>query len=685
MNPGGPGGLGGLGYPAGPGAGGGGQLCPVCRWPGLDLTTCGRCGWELLGGYVAGPASAEDERKLADLLAAERRRHDLLAAVRAAGPGSLRDQGLLDRLARLARGGPVTPDQIGAAVAEIDSREPPLAATTAGVGFTLARLVAAETDGIAFIEIGPDAVAVETLTTDDLGAPVRKGRAERLEWSWVLPMLPGDAGLRRLRLAGGVGTTERGGRDIPAADPAVLAAAVVDAIPQMIARLMAAAADGLHRHPGWAGDSASPRQAAPRLDTVLVRRTRGWPVLELAAAHARMALRPAAEIAGPHTGTLADVVDGIARRAPLRYAYDLMLVAVDPRSGTIRADPYPLFPAGTVVHRHDRRTAAVSVIAPAHAASTLALPVVARRGKDVAAWPLVHMAAIDGRAAGPTQLRIMLSGPGYVSVRSTPGLLSGSVKVPGWPQAWTGAPSRLPREAALDLVLLVELGGAAETVGTRVRLARSVVEGLAGLDARIAAVGYRDHFGPHKINVLGPEALIVGCGMSHAAVLRETFAKRPWWQAVQVKDDHGAPLEDALHLVGRPEWAWRPGARHVLLVFGSRPPHPPKVGPYGGPILPCPHRFGWQETLDRLRREQAVECLAVLDEPRRGSTIEPSDYAEDAWKQFGAQGSFTARSTTAEHLAQVVGISRGAKTARLCLAALAGVTSPQRGKGEGGR
>ena len=84
MNPGGPGSLGGPGYPGGPGAEGGGQLCPVCRWPGLDLTTCGRCGWELLGGYVAGPASAEDERKLADLLAAERRRHDLLAAVRAA-------------------------------------------------------------------------------------------------------------------------------------------------------------------------------------------------------------------------------------------------------------------------------------------------------------------------------------------------------------------------------------------------------------------------------------------------------------------------------------------------------------------------------------------------------------------------------------------------------------------------
>jgi hypothetical protein len=661
----------------------------VCRWPYGDAITCGQCGWELLGGYIAGPASPDDERRLADLLAAERRRHDLLAAARAAGSGTHRDLELLALLATLARGAPPTPDQIGAAVAEIDSREPPLAATTVGVGFTLTRLVAGEIDGIAFIEIGPDAVSVETLVVDDLGEPVRGARAEPLEWSWVLPMLPDDTSLRRLRLAGGIGIAGKGGREDqpgPPADPAVLAAAVVDSMPQMIGRLMTEVAAALRRHPRWAGGSGSSSRASPRLDTVLVRRTRGWPVLELITERARVAMRPVAEIASLQTGPLANVVDDIARRAPLRYSYDLVLVKVDPRSGTIHADPHPLFPAGTAVHRHDRQTASAAVIAPAHAASTLALPVVARRGTDLARWPLVHMAAMDGRTTVPTQLRIVLSGPGHVTVSGIPGLLSGSVKVPAWPGAWIGAPRRLPREVSLDLVLLVELGGAAATVASRVRLARGVAEGLAaGVDARMAVVGYRDHSGRHRIDapVHHRDALLVGCGMGGATALRSAFAKPAWWRAVKVNDDQAAPLEDALHLLGQPRWVWRPGARHVLLVFGSRPPHPPKMDREGSVTQPCPHRFGWHETLDRLRREQAVECLAVLDEPRAGT--QPSHYAEHAWKQFGAQGSFTARSTTAEHLAQVVGISSGGGTARLCLAARAGVASPGRGREEGGR
>jgi hypothetical protein len=686
---------------------GAGQECPVCRSPDRDTAVCPHCGWELRGGYVAGHPSSSDERALADRLAVQCQRHDLRAAARASGSGSGRDLELLSRLARLARGGAPSAAAIRAAIAEVDSDEPPMATARAGMGFALTRLVAEETDAIAFIEIAPDGVSVETLVVDDLHVPVRKPGGTSLGWASVLPVLPADAGLRWLRLAGGIGISaemppeanlipamagaggphDMAGRPPSPADPAILAAAVEESMPHVLTRLMAAAAAGLrpgHRTPA---DSGSGRTGAPpRVDTVLVRRTQHWPLLELAEARVRVALRPVAEIAAPlAAGTLADLAGEAACRAPLRYAYDLILVAVDPDSGVVRPDPYPLFAAGTVVRPHHRQTSTVAVMAPARAASKLALPIVARRGTDLTAQPLIQMAAIDGTAVGPTRLQVRLNGPGQLSVRGRPGLLPRAGDVPGWPGSVTSLPPRLLRTLAVDLILLVELGGAPAAVAARVRLARGLASTLAGApDARIAVIGYRDHFGRHRIDAAppDPEALVVGSGMASGAALSSTLNKSAWWQAVPVNDDHAAPLEDALQLVGHHEWAWRSGARHVLLVLGSRPPHPPQADPLGSVTQPCPHRFSWWNTLAQLRRDQAVECLAVLDRPTAGAPA--SSYAANAWKQLGAEGRFTAGSTTVEHLAQVVGTASSAGAARLSLAARASVTSP-RGRGEDSR
>lgn len=686
---------------------GDGQVCPVCRWPDPGAAVCGQCGWELLGGYVAGHASADDERELADLLAVQRRRHDLRAAARAAGSGSGRDTELLSRLARLARGAPPTAAAIRAAIAEIDREEPPMATTMAGVSFALTRLVGGESDAIAFVEIGRDAVSVETLVADDLGVAARKPGGESLGWESVLPVLPADAGLSWLRLAGGIGVSVEtrhdpdpaspqmavvgaprhvAGRPPSLADPALLAEALEQSMRHVLTRLMAGAGAGLRRGQERE-DSIPPRQGRARLDTILVRRTAHWPLLERAAVQARAALHPVAEIAAPlPAGTLVDLVDEVARRAPLRYAYDLILVAVDPVSGAVKHETCPLFAAGTAVMPHGRQVATVAVMPPAHASAKLALPIVARRGTDLATRPLVQLAAMDGAAVAPTRLQVRLNGPGQLSVRGIPGLLPRAEAVAGWPGSYTGLPRRLPRALALDLILLVELGGSAATVAARVDLARSLADSFASsAAARIAVVGYRDHFGRHRVDapLPDPEALVVGCGMSRGAGLRSAFARSGWWQAVPVNDDHAAPLEDALYMIGRPDWAWRPGARHVLLVVGSRPPHPPKADTQGSVIQPCPHRFRWWDILLRLRSEQAVECLAVVDGP---GAVEPvSDYADGAWKQLGAQGSFVAQSTTAEHLAQVVGIATGAGTARISLAARANATSPPRGRGEGNR
>ena len=41
-------------------------------------------------------------------------------------------------------------------------------------------------------------------------------------------------------------------------------------------------------------------------------------------------------MAAPDAGVLADIVEDVAARAPLRYGYDLMLVDVEQRTGIVR-------------------------------------------------------------------------------------------------------------------------------------------------------------------------------------------------------------------------------------------------------------------------------------------------------------------------------------------------------------
>jgi hypothetical protein len=682
-------------------AAGTGEVCPICRWPDQGSAVCGRCGWELIGGYVLGPATAADWLNLAARLADRQRNYDLRAAARAAGVAESRDQALLARLAGLARGGPPRPEQIEEAIAQVDGEDPPPGISSAGTVFALTRLVAGKTDAIAFVEIGPDAVSVETLVVDALGVPARLV-GDSLPWIAILPLLPSDTDLRYLRMAGGVGRG-RSGRDADMkpedADPAALIAAVDDAIKPVLARLTAAAsaAAAIGRVDRASDDpGSSPHSAPHRLDTVLVQRTHRWPLLDAAVARGSAVMRPVAEIvAAPDSGTLAEVVESVAARAPLRYGYDLVLVEVDRRTGAVRPRPHELFPAGVAVlpGAPPVKTVEISPV-PGHAAKQLALPIVARRGpvanfRDLLALkeqrPLITMAALDGTIEGPVQLRVRLTKPGLLRALAAPELFPPDAESAGWPALigelpeWllSAALSSAPLASAgsLDLVLLVELGGVGEdAVAARVRLASGVVRAFRDAPAvRIAVMGYRDHFGKHRADAIAmrgkeKEALVVGCGLSTAAGAQSMFQRPERWQAVPVGDDHAAPIEDALLIVGRLR-GWRPDARHVLVVLGRRPPHPAKAGRFGDVMLPCPHRCSWQDALGRLRHEQAVECFAVLD--RRP---EPG-YAEQAWRQFGAQGHFWSGSTTAQVVARTIGLARQPGT-RLRLATLVDAASP---------
>jgi hypothetical protein len=672
----------------------------VCRWPDGNAAVCGKCGWQLLGDYALGPATWFDQREFDARLADRRRAHDLRAAVRAAGGSGERDQDRLARLAGLARHGPPPPEQVDQARAAVDRADPPVVPGQPGVGFALTRLVSGQTEAIAFVEVGPDAIAVQTLVAGPLGVPVPLAGGS-LPWTAVLPLLPDDEDLCYLRMAGGIGEpgggSDGGGSDGDGPDrypatPAALLAAVDEAVIPALSGLMAAAAAGaMTGLPAVTG--GQPWQAPHRLDTVLVRRTLRWPVLDAALRRARAVLRPVAEmVVAGSAGGLASVIADVAGQAPLRYGYDLVLVHVDQDSRAVEIRPRPLFPAGAAVRPGAETTVPVEVAAvPGHAEEWLALPIVAARGRvrnlrDPAVLgenrPLVTMAAMDGAATGTTTLRISLLGPGKLAVSATPRLLPEGQVQAGWPAMISGLPERLPpkNQAAaggLDLVLLVELGGDRQTVATRVRLARAVVEAFRGAPAvRIALAGYRDHFGRHRLDAINEpdqeaEALVVGCGLTAPVQAQKLFREADRWKEVPIGDNRAAPIEDALKMIAGSKWGWRRQARHVLLVIGARPPHPRKEGPYGDTPLPCPHAFSWRYSFDRLRQEQAIECFAVLD---RAQT---SSYADQAWKRLGAQGVYPAGSVTAGQLARLVGTTPQAAVARVQLAMYAGPESDQ--------
>lgn len=709
--------------------------CPVCRWPGQRGSgPCEHCGWLHGTARFAGTGITLEDR-FGHALADCQREHDLVALARAAR-GREKDSALRARLAPLVRGTPPDATQIDQAIQRADQEDRHPAASSPGLGFVLTRLVAAKTDAVAFIEIGRDAISVRTLTVTEKGT-LADQVSDSLPWSSLLPLLPADVGLRYLRMAGGVGVRSRESTVIhparaerarvgPADDdtgPAGLLNAVNDAITPALTRLMAAssaaAAPGRRGRPasdsgdrdipghdwstrravpaGRRGSPGFPGRGAHRVDTILVRRTHAWPLLEEAAARARAVLRPVAEIVALDTRTLADVVAGATARAPLRHSYDLVLARVDREGGAISPVTCRLFPAGMSVASGGPGCVRAIELAPAdeHGSAEVVLPVVERRGPvpdigdlSVVAerWPLVRMSsvAVD---SGSFTLRVRLTGPGKLELVAMPGRPAADVQAPSWPQVLAEVPDRLsPSSPEVDLVVLIELGDAGDgIVADRVALARDLVTEFGHEpEARVAVLGYRDHFGKHRVDAIaGPnavedEALIVGCGLSSPAGALAVLSRQRLWRQVPINDRHAAPVECALGPLLAAKFGWRQGARHTLIIIGRRPPHPERASADGDVMLPCPHHHSWHRMLAKLRRRQALECLAVLD----GHPDSP--YAQQAWELLAERGTrrLGTAATTSEQLKQATGMPE--RIARRQLATLAKAGSPtERGKETG--
>ena len=186
---------------------------------------------------------------------------------------------LLAWLGGVVRGGPLKPGQMAQAMARLTTEEPP-PVSRAGVIFALTRLVAGKSSAIAFVEIGPDAVSLQTLVVDGLGNPVQLD-GESLAWPEIIPLPRGNLGLLYLRMAGGVGIALDEDENV---GPPALITAFGDGILPVLARFTEAAAKSaaLAR-----ADRAPEERLACRpiyWTPLLVRRTHNWPSLDAAAA-----------------------------------------------------------------------------------------------------------------------------------------------------------------------------------------------------------------------------------------------------------------------------------------------------------------------------------------------------------------------------------------------------------------
>jgi hypothetical protein len=594
---------------------------------------CEQCGTVLRSGYVVGLPTPDDVRAYAAKLAADQRRYDLNAAALASVG---RSHALREQMVRLCRGEPagaLAGIEAGKLTANVTPAQAPSAA---GVGFPLARLVAGETAAIVFLEIGPDGIAVETLAGQPDELP-RRAASVGMKWPDLVPDLPGDSeALRLFRLAGGIGTGWPG-------NPKALADVMADAARGAAATLLANVSAAVGEEAGpWGVPEAS-------LDHVLVLRTSGWPALTAAANGAREVLAPVAEIVDLDGGALPLVVERIARGAPLRHEYALALAARGPL-GRLQLDPYPLFPAGTVFQQHNWPHAQVDVRAIFPGVRRLVLPVVARTGEDQDGWKEVGRAIVDARSGARVTVRVRFDRPGAVTFRS-PAPLADDPSVPHWPELRQAFPRRMPSGTATDLVVLVECGGDAAQARARLDLVDQVLGAVSHADLRVAMVGYRDH----SVETSRP---VTGGTLDTVRNTRAWSDRLRAWEPAKsvpgrVGDDNAAPLEDALDWVAREDVGWRPRARHLLVVIGRRPPHPPHIEDGARTlVLKCPSGIDWEMTLVKLRQDQDVECFAVV--PASALRDEDADYA---WRMVGAAGRMEMETTSAEQLLQALDLA----------------------------
>ncbi|MFD7796654.1 hypothetical protein [Streptomyces sp. NPDC059759] len=397
----------------------------------------------------------------------------------------------------------------------------------------------------------------------------------------------------------------------------------------------------------------SPPSAGP---LVLVVRAAGWPLVEQAAevlrADEESVLRVRLPVHWPETPN--DLFAGL----PLRHPLWLAGAQVDGASGTVGLARRMLFPAGSrpsdPTDSDGGPEARVSVAAPPGGATVgrSAAAVVSAGPEDPPShWKSLRADRLELPPGARAVLRYRLTGPDRVELRYDG---RHEPETSPWAALALHTPRRLSRPRPVDLVLAVEIAGPQADGGVAVeeRLQEAAAVVAAVRDAvgdedtlRIGLIGYRDH-APldrphhsdplvHRVALSDPQAAEQVLGGWHRSALRHDFA---------------TGLEHVPHELSYWRDAWRPDSHRVLLVVGSRPPHPrnrpPRVLRRGAAVRICPDRLEWEAALRSVRHYDGVACVAVVDEPtwmdRLAGEPHLAQWADRAWDLFGAEGRFAA-------------------------------------------
>ncbi|MEU2025216.1 hypothetical protein ABZ565_24185 [Streptomyces sp. NPDC016469] len=592
----------------------------MCATPDTGAQECAGCSWRMWDDPVLGALTDEDTEAARTALRTAQHAWDLRAATLSQG-----DAEGLRRLTPLLRAGPADPGEPAPPPLPGGSLPPHDSARWQQI---LTDLVGGRIPDVVFAEFTPDRLHVIRAAADRSGIP-SQADAGSTDWASLLPALDGDAGPRRFRLAGGVGSEE-------ALDRAEFDAAVTR---------------WLRTHPALA-----------RAGTLVVLgRRSGWVLLDRAAALLRSVYRPSAEI-GPGPGEAAsgtdtaDAVRAALRTAPLAVDHSLLLARVDRRTGEVHAHTQVLFPAGSRLRRGETATAEITVYGGLAARAPVLLPVLAGTpGADGSGAVTLSARRTALAAFAPARLAFVLHGPGEVTAHEGAAHADGRGELPDIPALVGSLPRRVIHPPALDMFLTIEMSGAdpAETA-ERLGFARDVIATLArrhGPGLRVGVVGHYDH-AVHE-NRYGPRPVLllrVPAGPARAALAALTG-----WRPARREQDTASSLEDALREVGRlvrarPRTARAPDTRRVLLVVGRRPPGLPEQQHEVVPA--CPLGADWRAELDGLRA-RGVRVLTRAD-PDTGPKGPVHRYTASAWDALGAGGSFRPGSDTADDVADAL-------------------------------
>jgi len=316
-------------------------------------------------------------------------------------------------------------------------------------------------------------------------------------------------------------------------------------------------------------------------------------------------------------------------RTPLRQRYDLVVLRRD-RSGKVQQDLQRLFGSGFERGGHPRECH--MRIAPGGRYGTTFAVLASDEDEDPTQYRLVSMESAD-ISPGPHALTATLMRPGQVRFDID------GLPVPMEPESRTlleilaTAPERIESLGRVHLVIAVELCGPPEVFDQRIARAGQLMETVAKESSEpvsYSLIGYDGHALNEYDGEQDASVDVMAWADSAQAVKRalgSLAANRKVRGNPSVAKVECALAAVANNLPGPDDD--RVLGRPVLVVIGTREPHPPGRDPRPW-VLPCPRKHDWRGIFIGMRDRHAGMAFGA---------IYHGDPRLEIWKHLGAHAS----------------------------------------------